>query len=100
LDRWLSFSQRDEEEAIAIANNSPFGLGGSVYTSDIEHGKRVGSRIETGMVFVNCPFISAPDLPFGGIKWSGYGKELSSLGIQEFVNKKLICAIKPKTGKA
>ncbi|MFZ0861635.1 MAG: NAD-dependent succinate-semialdehyde dehydrogenase [Candidatus Sulfotelmatobacter sp.] len=96
----LFFPARDEEEAIAIANNSPFGLGGSVYTSDIEHGKRVASRIETGMVFVNYPFISAPDLPFGGIKRSGYGKELSSLGIQEFVNKKLICAIKPKTGKA
>ena len=96
----LFFPARDEEEAIAIANTSPFGLGGSVYTSDIEHGKRVASRIETGMVFVNYPFISAPDLPFGGIKRSGYGKELSSLGIQEFVNKKLICAIKPKTGKA
>jgi len=96
----LFFPARDEEEAIAIANNSPFGLGGSVYTSDIEHGKRVASRIETGMVFVNYPFISAPDLPFGGIKRSGYGKELSSLGIQEFVNKKLICAIKPKTEKA
>jgi len=96
----LFFPAKDEEEAIAIANNSPFGLGGSVYTSDIEHGKRVASRIETGMVFVNYPFISAPELPFGGIKRSGYGKELSSLGIQEFVNKKLICAIKPKTGKA
>jgi len=96
----LFFPARDEEEAIAIANNSPFGLGGSVYTSDIEHGKRVASRIETGMVFLNYPFISAPDPPFGGIKRSGYGKELSSLGIQEFVNKKLICTIKPKTGKA
>ena len=95
----LFFPARDEDEAIAIANNSPFGLGGSVYTSDIEHGKRVASRIETGMVFVNYPFISAPDLPFGGIKRSGYGKELSSLGIQEFVNKKLICAIKPKAEK-
>jgi succinate-semialdehyde dehydrogenase/glutarate-semialdehyde dehydrogenase len=94
----LFFPAKDEEEAIALANNSPFGLGGSVYTSDIEHGKRVASRIETGMVFVNYPFISAPDLPFGGIKRSGYGKELSSLGIQEFVNKKLICAMKPKTG--
>jgi succinate-semialdehyde dehydrogenase/glutarate-semialdehyde dehydrogenase len=95
----LFFPARDEEGAIATANNSPFGLGGSVYTSDIEHGKRVASRIETGMVFVNYPFISAPELPFGGIKRSGYGKELSSLGIQEFVNNKLICAIKPKTGK-
>lgn len=94
----LFLPAKDEEEAIALANNSPFGLGGSVYTSDIEHGKQVASRIETGMVFVNYPFISAPELPFGGIKRSGYGKELSSLGIQEFVNKKLICAMKPKTG--
>jgi succinate-semialdehyde dehydrogenase/glutarate-semialdehyde dehydrogenase len=87
----LFFPARDEEEAIELANNSPFGLGSSVYTSDIERGKRVASRIESGMVFVNYPFISAPELPFGGIKRSGYGKELSSLGIHEFVNKKLVC---------
>jgi succinate-semialdehyde dehydrogenase/glutarate-semialdehyde dehydrogenase len=87
----LVFFAKDEDEAIAIANNSPFGLGGSVYTTDIEHGKRVASRIETGMVFINYPSLSAPDLPFGGIKRSGYGKELSDLGIQEFINKKLIC---------
>jgi succinate-semialdehyde dehydrogenase/glutarate-semialdehyde dehydrogenase len=86
----LIFPAKDEEEAIAIANDSPFGLGGSVYTSDIERGKRVASRIETGMVFINYPDISLPELPFGGIKRSGYGKELSSLGIEEFVNRKLI----------
>jgi succinate-semialdehyde dehydrogenase/glutarate-semialdehyde dehydrogenase len=86
----LVFPAKDEEEAIAIANDSPFGLGGSVYTSDIERGKRVASRIESGMVFINYPYISAPELPFGGIKRSGYGKELSSLGLEEFVNRKLI----------
>jgi succinate-semialdehyde dehydrogenase / glutarate-semialdehyde dehydrogenase len=86
----LFFIAKDEDEAVAIANDSPYGLGGSVYTSDIEHGKRVASRIETGMVFINYPSMSAPDLPFGGIKRSGYGKELSNLGIEEFVNKKLI----------
>jgi succinate-semialdehyde dehydrogenase / glutarate-semialdehyde dehydrogenase len=86
----LIFPAKNEEEAIAIANDSPFGLGGSIYTSDIERGKRVASRIETGMVFINYPDVSAPDLPFGGIKRSGYGKELSNLGIEEFVNKKLI----------
>jgi succinate-semialdehyde dehydrogenase/glutarate-semialdehyde dehydrogenase len=86
----LVFPARDEEEAIAIANDSPFGLGGSVYTSDIERGKRVASRIESGMVFINYPYVSAPELPFGGIKRSGYGRELSSLGLEEFVNKKLI----------
>jgi succinate-semialdehyde dehydrogenase/glutarate-semialdehyde dehydrogenase len=86
----LFFTAKDDDEAIAIANDSPFGLGGSVYTSDIEHGKQVASRIETGMVFINYPSMTAPDLPFGGIKRSGYGKELSNLGIEEFVNQKLI----------
>jgi len=56
----LFFIARDEDEAIAIANDSPFGLGGSVYTSDIEHGKKVASRVETGMVFINYPSMSAP----------------------------------------
>jgi succinate-semialdehyde dehydrogenase/glutarate-semialdehyde dehydrogenase len=86
----MVFPAKGEEEAIAIANDSPFGLGGSVYTSDIERGKRVASRVESGMIFINYPYISAPELPFGGIKRSGYGKELSSLGIEEFVNRKLI----------
>jgi succinate-semialdehyde dehydrogenase/glutarate-semialdehyde dehydrogenase len=86
----LVFPARDEEDAIAIANDSPFGLGGSVYTSDIERGKRIASRIESGMVFINYPYVSAPELPFGGIKRSGYGRELSSLGLEEFVNRKLI----------
>jgi len=86
----IVFPAKDEEEAIAIANDSPFGLGGSVYTSDIERGKRVASRIESGMVFINYPYVSAPELPFGGIKRSGYGRELSSLGLEEFVNRKLI----------
>jgi succinate-semialdehyde dehydrogenase/glutarate-semialdehyde dehydrogenase len=88
----LIFPAKDEEEAIAIANDSPYGLGGSIYTQDIDRGKRVASKIETGMVFINYPSVSTADLPFGGIKRSGYGKELSDFGIQEFVNKKLICA--------
>ncbi len=86
----LFFSVKDEAEAIALANNSEFGLGGSVFTNDIRRGKRVASQIETGMVFVNHPTWTAADLPFGGIKNSGYGRELSSLGIHEFVNKKLV----------
>ncbi len=86
----LVFRAKDEGEAIAIANDSPFGLGGSVYTSDIVRGKRVASRVESGMVFINYPYVSAPELPFGGIKRSGYGRELSSLGLEEFVNRKLI----------
>jgi succinate-semialdehyde dehydrogenase/glutarate-semialdehyde dehydrogenase len=59
-------------------------------TDDIERAKRVVSRMETGMVFINYPDVSLPELPFGGVKRSGYGKELSSLGIEEFVNRKLI----------
>jgi succinate-semialdehyde dehydrogenase/glutarate-semialdehyde dehydrogenase len=86
----LVFPAKDEAEAVAIANDTPFGLGGSVYTSDIERGKRVASRLETGMVFINYPDLSWPDLPFGGIKRSGYGKELSNLGLEEFVNTKMV----------
>ncbi len=86
----LFFRVQDEEAAIALANDSDYGLGGSVFTQDIERGKRIASRIDTGMVFVNHPTWTAADLPFGGIKNSGYGRELSSLGIQEFVNKKLV----------
>ena len=86
----LVFRVRDEDAAIALANDSPFGLGGSVFTNDIARAKRVASRIDTGMVFINAPASSSPELPFGGVKNSGYGRELSSAGIQEFVNKKLI----------
>lgn len=86
----LFFRVKNEDEAVALANDSEFGLGGSVFTQDIERGKRVASRIDTGMVFINHPTWTACDLPFGGIKNSGYGRELSSMGIQEFVNKKLV----------
>jgi len=81
---------QDEAEAIALANHSSYGLGGSVFTSDIERGRRVAEQLETGMVFINQPTKSQAELPFGGIKNSGYGRELSHLGILEFVNKKLI----------
>ena len=61
-----------------------------VFTNDVERGRRVAGRIDTGMVFINHPTWTATDLPFGGIKNSGYGRELSKMGIQEFVNKKLV----------
>ncbi len=86
----LFFRVRNEDEAVALANDSDFGLGGSVFTKDVARGKRVASRIDTGMVFINHPTWTTPDLPFGGVKNSGYGRELSSMGIQEFVNKKLV----------
>ena len=84
------FSVKDEKEAIDLANDSPFGLGGSVFTEDIERGKRVADQIDSGMVFINHPTWTQADLPFGGTKGSGYGRELSELGMDEFVNKKLI----------
>lgn len=86
----LFFRVKNEDEAVALANDSDFGLGGSVFTQDVARGKRIASRIDTGMMFINHPTWTTPDLPFGGIKNSGYGRELSSMGIQEFVNKKLV----------
>jgi succinate-semialdehyde dehydrogenase / glutarate-semialdehyde dehydrogenase len=86
----LIFRVKDEAEAIALANDSEFGLGGSVFTKDISRGKRIARGIDTGMVFINHPTWTAPELPFGGVKNSGYGRELSSLGIEEFMNKKLV----------
>ena len=86
----LFFRVKNEDEAVALANDSDLGLGGSVFTRDIARGKRVACRVDTGMMFINQPTWTSPDLPFGGIKNSGYGRELSSMGIQEFVNKKLV----------
>lgn len=81
---------KGEQAAIDLANDSDFGLGASVFTQDIERGKRVADQIDTGMVFINHPTWTQADLPFGGTKSSGFGRELSELGIHEFVNKKLI----------
>ena len=86
----MLFRARDEADAIRIANDSPFGLGGSVFTRDTAHGAEVAAQISTGMVFVNHPTKVEADLPFGGIRRSGYGRELLGLGIKEFVNHKLI----------
>jgi succinate-semialdehyde dehydrogenase/glutarate-semialdehyde dehydrogenase len=86
----MFFRVKDEDEAIALANDSDFGLGGSVFTADLARGQRVASRVETGMMFINNIDWTDPELPFGGIKDSGYGRELGDMGIQEFVNKKLL----------
>ncbi|MFH7806925.1 aldehyde dehydrogenase family protein, partial [Acinetobacter sp. BSP-53] len=88
---------KDEPDAIDIANDSPFGLGGSVFTEDTKHGAEVAKRISSGMVFVNRPAFSNANLPFGGIKRSGYGRELIGLGIKEFINHKLIYVTDSKT---
>jgi succinate-semialdehyde dehydrogenase/glutarate-semialdehyde dehydrogenase len=86
----MFFRVKDEAAAIALANDSDFGLGGSVFTKDIARGKRVATQVETGMMFINNIDWSDAELPFGGIKDSGYGRELGNMGIQEFVNKKLV----------
>ena len=86
----MFFRVKDEDAAIALANDSDFGLGGSVFTRDLARGKRVASRVDTGMMFINNICWSDAELPFGGIKNSGYGRELGDMGIQEFVNKKLV----------
>jgi succinate-semialdehyde dehydrogenase/glutarate-semialdehyde dehydrogenase len=86
----LFFRVKDEDEAIAIANDSDFGLGGSVWTRDVARGRRVASKVETGMMFINNIDWTDAELPFGGIKDSGYGRELGDMGIQQFVNKKLV----------
>ena len=81
---------RDEDEAVRIANDPDFGLGGSVWTRDSARGERVARRIECGCAFVNGLVKSDPRLPFGGIKHSGYGRELSRLGMHEFMNAKTL----------
>lgn len=79
-----------EEEAVSLANRSRFGLGGSVWTQDLQKGEHLARRVESGCVFVNSLMRSDQRLPFGGIKKSGYGRELSEIGIKEFTNAKTI----------
>jgi succinate-semialdehyde dehydrogenase/glutarate-semialdehyde dehydrogenase len=81
---------RDEDAAVELANSSPFGLGGAVFCSDRRRARAVADRLDSGMVWINHSTGSEAGLPFGGIKRSGYGRELSHLGIQEFVNRKLV----------
>lgn len=80
-----------EEEAIKVANDTEFGLGAAIYTRDLDRGERIAARfVDAGAVFVNSFVASDPRLPFGGVKMSGYGRELSAMGIREFVNAKTV----------
>ena len=75
---------------MTLANDTPFGLGSYVFATDPDQAARVADRIEAGMVFVNGVMLDGAELPFGGIKSSGFGRELGRYGLEEFVNKKLI----------
>ena len=85
----------NENEAVSLANATPFGLGASVFTADVDRGRKIAAKIESGMVFINQPVWTATQLPFGGVKNSGFGRELSELGFREFVNEKLINVAPP-----
>jgi succinate-semialdehyde dehydrogenase/glutarate-semialdehyde dehydrogenase len=85
---------KNDDDAIRLANDSRFGLGASIWTKDVKRGEELARRVEAGAVFVNSLVKSAPEMPFGGVKKSGYGRELSHLGIKEFVNQKSVWVAK------
>ena len=86
----MVFKVKDEDEAIELGNDTRFGLGSYVYTTDAEQAIRVANQIEAGMCFINCAGADGAELPFGGVKRSGFGRELGRFGMEEFVNKKMI----------
>lgn len=88
---------KSDDEAVELANDSRYGLAGVVFSQNIERAKSLASRIETGAVWINTFASTSPELPFGGVKRSGYGRELSELGIKEFVNQKLVLVANAKS---
>ena len=100
----LSFEVQFSPFSLIHVNPTPdpatgFGLGGSVFSDDVDRARRVAERVESGMVWINHPTSSQADLPFGGVKRSGFGRELSHLGMFEFTNRKLIRTLPPHASK-
>jgi succinate-semialdehyde dehydrogenase / glutarate-semialdehyde dehydrogenase len=90
------YKVKDAEEAVALANDSDFGLGATVMSGDPDRARAVADRLEAGMVWINQPTGSSPELPFGGVKRSGYGRELSELAVFEFANRRLVRTVPVK----
>ncbi len=90
------YKVKDADEAVALANDSDYGLGATVMSSDLDRARDVADRLEAGMVWINQPTGSSPELPFGGVKRSGYGRELSELAMFEFANRRLLRTVPVK----
>jgi succinate-semialdehyde dehydrogenase/glutarate-semialdehyde dehydrogenase len=90
------YKVKDADEAVALANDSDFGLGATVMSSDLDRARAVAEQLEAGMVWINQPTGSSPELPFGGVKRSGYGRELSELAVFEFANRRLVRTVPVK----
>jgi len=84
------YAVKDDDAIVALANDSHFGLSGAIFTANLARAQALASRIETGSIWINTPSSTAPEFPFGGIKRSGYGRELSEFGIRELVNQKMV----------
>ena len=91
---------KDGDEAVALANSSSYGLGGAVFATDEDDARAVADRLDSGMVWINSVTGTAPELPFGGVKRSGFGRELSAAGITEFANRKLVRTMPTKAPKS
>ena len=91
------YKVKDADEAVELANSSVYGLGATVMSADLDRARSVAERLEAGMVWINQPTGSSPELPFGGVKRSGYGRELSELAVFEFANRRLVRTVPAKT---